>query len=131
MHVCDCRIGGEVPNGGWVSKEDTLTFCVAGNVPYISPTNKVTPHACFSDGCIDLCTGAARDFTRVRYARSFLSFDTGAHITHPWLSYEKVRAFTIEPLEDTGLLAVDGERVPFGPVQVYVAQSLLRFFCYE
>lgn len=124
------RIGGNLPNN-WVNQEETFTFCAPGNIPYISPTNMTTPYAHFSDGTIDICTGAASEFSRIRYARSFLSVDTGGHVNHPWMTYKKVRAFTIEPLDKSGFLAVDGERIPFGPIQVYVAPSLLNFFCYE
>jgi len=60
----------------------------------------------------------------------FSSLGDGGHAEHPKLTYQKVPSFTVEPLDNTGYIGVDGERMPFGPAQFHVAQGLMNFLCY-
>jgi diacylglycerol kinase family enzyme len=63
---------------------------------------------------------------------TFLRFEDGSHMDEPQLESFACRAIRIEPLAEAppGILAADGERLPYGPVQLQVHRGLLaRLFC--
>eukprot|EP01105_Mastigella_eilhardi_P003458 TRINITY_DN1443_c0_g1_i1.p1 TRINITY_DN1443_c0_g1~~TRINITY_DN1443_c0_g1_i1.p1 ORF type:complete len:731 (-),score=128.47 TRINITY_DN1443_c0_g1_i1:98-2209(-) len=47
------------------------------------------------------------------------------------MHYHKASAFTLEPLEPEGYLGVDGELVPFAPLQFRVCPALLSVLCWH
>jgi len=66
----------------------------------------------------------------------FLSLFTGAleagtHINHPNVTMLDVDAFRLVPhgVPPPGVLSLDGERVPYGEVQVEVHQGMAQVFC--
>lgn len=60
----------------------------------------------------------------------FLAIEEGHHIGKPGLTVLKVRAFRFEPIErrkkQPGILDIDGEVVPFGPLEAGVLPKGLR-----
>jgi hypothetical protein len=71
--------------------------------------------ACFcsdsNDGAIDLMWAEATDgVSSSKLLSIFLSgADKGTHVHEPFVRYVKVKAFTLEPLEERGVMDVDGE----------------------
>ena len=60
----------------------------------------------------------------------FLAIEEGKHLGKPGLAYLKAKAFRFEPEARTpsrpGLLDIDGELVPFGPIECRAHPAALR-----
>ena len=90
-----------------------------------------TPYSHLADGCMDVAYATSEAFSRIRFLHLFNTLADGSHAEHPKLTYLKVRAFTLEPLDGNGYLGVDGERIAYAPTQFHVAQGLVNFCCYQ
>ena len=122
---------GQPLPAGWETKDNlALSFSCFQKLPWLMPGMQATPYSHLADGCMDVAFATSDAFSRVRFITLFASLGTGQHAEHPKLTYLKVRSFTVEPLDDSGYIGVDGERMPFGPAQFHVAQGLMNFFCY-
>ncbi|MBN3319605.1 SPHK2 kinase, partial [Atractosteus spatula] len=60
--------------------------------------------------------------------RLFLAMERGAHlgIASPHVCHTPARAFRLLPLSPRGTLTVDGELVPYGPLQAQIHPSMAR-----
>lgn len=59
-----------------------------------------------------------------------LAMSTGTHLSCPGVEMIPVKAFRIEPAEEsTGLMTVDGEKVDYGPLQAEMFPSLASVMC--
>jgi len=124
------EFGKPVPEG-WVVKDNlTLCFSCFQKLPWLMPGMQATPYSHLADGCMDVAFATSEAFSRIHFISLFASLGSGDHVNHPKLTYQKVRSFTLEPLDHTGYIGVDGERMPFGSVQFHVAQGLMNFLCY-
>ena len=124
------EIGQPLP-AGWETKDNlALSFSCFQKLPWLMPGMQATPYSHLADGCMDVAFATSDAFSRVRFITLFASLGSGQHAEHPKLTYLKVRSFTVEPLDSSGYIGVDGERMPFGPAQFHVAQGLMNFFCY-
>lgn len=120
------------PPEGWVSAETVLSFCAINSTPWISRANMVTPLAHRCDGALDVCLGTAARFSRLGYARAFARMAHGTHVDGACMhQYAKVRALAIVPRAPAGCMGVDGERIPHGPIAVYVAHALFHTLLYD
>jgi len=124
------EIGKPLPEG-WVVKDNlALAFSSFQKLPWLMPGMQATPYSHLTDGCMDIAYATSEAFSRVQFMTLFASLGDGAHADHPKLTYLKVRSFTVEPLDHSGYIGVDGERMPFGSAQFHVAQGLMNFMCY-
>ena len=115
--------------GAWSSFSSTRFVGVwACNVPYMSQTDYVAPQAEFDNGVLDMLVLA--DTTRWQALDMFLSIEEGTHLGKKGLQLLKVKAFRIEPAPRTpsspGILDIDGELVPFGPIEAKPHPAALR-----
>jgi len=123
-------LGSPLPEG-WVVKDNlALSFGCYQKLPWLMPGMQATPYSHLADGCMDVAFATSEAFSRLGFISYFSSFGDGSHVNHPKLSYAKVRSFTLEPLDESGYIGVDGERMPFGPAQFHIAQGLMNFLCY-
>ena len=82
------------------------------------------PRAKLADGVIWLLIVRA-GITRANLLQFLLGLSTGAHLACSGVEMIPVKAFRIEPAENTvGHLTVDGECVDYGPLQAEVFPSL-------
>jgi len=123
-------IGQPLPEGWMVKDKLALCFSCFQKLPWLMPGMQATPYSHLADGCMDVAYATSEAFSRVRFISLFATLGDGGHAEHPKLTYVKVRSFTVEPLDHTGYIGVDGERMPFGPAQFHVAQGLMNFLCY-
>eukprot|EP00298_Acanthocystis_sp_HF-20_P015689 c21229_g2_i2.p1 GENE.c21229_g2_i2~~c21229_g2_i2.p1 ORF type:complete len:112 (-),score=31.35 c21229_g2_i2:62-397(-) len=84
----------------------------------------MAPHAVQNDGLLDFVYIVNQTPSRTKLLEIMTSLRNGTHVEHfPFLVYKKIQAFYIEPLEKssssstTSSMVVDGEVIPFGPVQ--------------
>jgi len=124
------ELGKPLPEG-WVVKDNlTLCFSCFQKLPWLMPGMQATPYSHLADGCMDVAFATSEAFSRVQFISLFATLGDGGHAEHPKLTYQKVRSFTVEPLDNSGYIGVDGERMPFGSAQFHVAQGLMNFLCY-
>jgi diacylglycerol kinase family enzyme len=56
----------------------------------------------------------------------FLETETGEYLNNELVESVRVKAFRIEPFEENSYLMVDGESVPYGPLQAEVMEEKLN-----
>lgn len=64
--------------------------------------------------------------SRVNIARFFLLAETGEHLDTPQLETYKATAYRLEPQTERGLYSLDGEVIPYGPVQANIEAGFAR-----
>ncbi|XP_072298617.1 sphingosine kinase 1-like [Eucyclogobius newberryi] len=119
-----------VPESWAVVKEEDFVLVLAMTQSHLAEDLWTAPAAVSDDGVIHLfyVTGG---ISRPALLRLFLAMEKGAHLDCgcPYLMYEKVRAFRLEPLTPQGVIAVDGEPVAYGPLQAQVHPGIARLVC--
>jgi len=119
------RIPTRLPQGAeleeWVAVEGEFVLVVAANVAAVSYDAVMAPHAHLSDGCIDLVWVPA--CARHEITSILLGLETGTHLRHPRLHYQKARAVMITPEGGKGCYDLDGEHV-HGPCNTMLIESI-------
>ena len=64
--------------------------------------------------------------SRARLLQMFLDIETGSHLSNPALEAFKATAYRLEPLTPDGVFSLDGEVVPYGPIQAAVSPGAAR-----
>ena len=86
------------------------------------------PEAQFDNGVLD--TLALIGTTRVSLLSMFLAIENGTHLGSAGLQLCKAKAFRLTPRARTperpGLLSLDGEPIPFGPVEARAVPGAMR-----
>mmetsp|Transcript_64270 Transcript_64270/g.114151 ORF Transcript_64270/g.114151 Transcript_64270/m.114151 type:complete len:498 (-) Transcript_64270:136-1629(-) len=106
----------------WVRDEDDFLFFWGMNVPWAAydacPSPGVLMHEPIWNLVVMRCSAP-----RHALVRCLLSLDSGAHVNQQHVEVIQCRAFRLLPSAGPrgGILALDGERVPFGPIQVWPA----------
>ncbi|XP_061181665.1 sphingosine kinase 2-like isoform X1 [Saccostrea echinata] len=114
----------EVPSN-WVTIEDEFITACALYQPYLGPDNLASPESRLNDGQIHLLIIRA-GIPKSALVNLFLSFETGDHISSPYVEMIKVLAFRLEPMGTEGNIMVDGEHVDYGPIQGQVLPGIAR-----
>eukprot|EP00727_Mastigamoeba_balamuthi_P007519 m51a1_g3388 putative sphingosine kinase 2-like (552) ;mRNA; r:509061-511023 len=122
---------GHAPPAGWETREVSLSFATFQNLPWMMSGMLAAPYAHLADGCMDICFAASQGITRFQFLKFFSNLGDASHVGNPKFDYIKVRAFTLEPLDPTGFVGIDGERIPFSTMQFSVAPGLLNVLCYS
>ncbi|XP_062611044.1 sphingosine kinase 2-like isoform X2 [Saccostrea cucullata] len=117
-------LGEEVPSN-WVTIEDEFITACALYQPYLGPDNLASPESRLNDGQIHLLIIRA-GIPKSALVNLFLSFETGDHISSPYVEMVKVLAFRLEPMGTEGNIMVDGEHVDYGPIQGQVLPGIAR-----
>lgn len=115
------------PDNWQVLEGDFILFW-AMNVPWATYNLQPAPKACLDDGAIDLII-IRGGISKLQLIRAFLQAAGGSHISSPNVEYYKVQRFRLEPLNNQGILAVDGEKVACQPIEFVMYRGLARVFC--
>lgn len=117
---------------GWTELENkSLSFCSFQKLPWLMPGMFVAPYAHFLDGCMDISYALSESFSRITFMKLFSLFPDGSYLNNPKLSYMKVRAFTLEPLDNDGYIGVDGERIRYAPLHFHIVRALINLLTYN
>ncbi len=112
----------------WVTIEDDFIFLLVSYQSHISDEMCMDPHGELNDGVMSM--GFVRNNqpgVRKRLINMMLSMGDGSHLNDPGYEVVKVRAFRLEPLNESGgHLCVDGEEVQYGPIQAQVLHGMAR-----
>ncbi|CAM4925194.1 unnamed protein product [Rotaria socialis] len=79
-----------------------------------------------SDGYLSLQYIRADRSSRIHLAQTFTKLSDGKHVDFDFVELLPVRAFRIVPADTSGNMMVDGEKVPYGPVQGEILPSVGR-----
>ena len=69
------------------------------------------------------------EMSRKDLLSTLLNADTGAHIDMESCNVIHAKAYRLEPATPKGIMTVDGEVIPYGPVQAQVHPGLARIMC--
>lgn len=116
-----------LPTRDWVTIEGDFVLVLAIYQSHLGADLLAAPHAQFDDGLIHL-TFVRAGISRATLLRLFLAMERGTHLslTSPYVSHVSARAFRLQPLSPRGTLTVDGELVPYGPLQAQVLPWLIN-----
>lgn len=116
-----------LPTHDWVTIEGDFVLVLAIYQSHLGADLLAAPQARFDDGLIHL-TFVRAGISRATLLRLFLAMERGAHmsLSSPYVSHVSARAFRLQPLSPRGTLTVDGELVPYGPLQAQVHPSIAR-----
>ncbi|XP_034552870.1 sphingosine kinase 2 [Notolabrus celidotus] len=116
-----------LPTRDWVSIEGDFVLVLALYQSHLGADLHAAPQARFDDGLIHL-TFVRAGISRATLLRLFFAMERGTHhsVSSPYVSHVTCRAFRLQPLSTRGTLTVDGELVPYGPLQAQVHPSLAR-----
>ncbi|KAG7469405.1 hypothetical protein MATL_G00128530 [Megalops atlanticus] len=116
-----------LPTRDWVTIEGDFVLVLAIYQSHLGADLLAAPQAKFDDGLIHL-TFVRAGISRATLLRLFLAMERGAHLSlsSPYVSHVPARAFRLQPLSPRGTLTVDGELVPYGPLQAQVHPSMAR-----
>lgn len=113
-----------LPTRDWVTVEGDFVLVLAIYQSHLGADLLAAPQARFDDGLIHL-TFVRAGISRATLLRLFLAMERGAHLslTSPYVSHVSAKAFRLQPLSPRGTLTVDGELVPYGPLQAQVGTA--------
>ncbi|XP_066568884.1 sphingosine kinase 2 [Amia ocellicauda] len=125
-----------LPPQGWVSVEGEFVLVLALYQTHLGADLLASPQAAPDDGLIHL-TLVRGGISRAALLRLLLAMERGAAPApsaacpypappSPFVSYLPAVAFRLQPLSARGTLTVDGELVPYGPLQAQVHPSMAR-----
>lgn len=109
----------------WVTCEDNFMTIIASYQTHLGPDLMAAPAATMHDGLIYLLLMRA-PLTRMQMLTIMGQLETGAHTKNPLVEMVPVRAFRLEPCNKIGNMVVDGEKVPYGPIQAHVLPGKAR-----
>ncbi|KAM9723603.1 sphingosine kinase 2 [Menidia menidia] len=116
-----------LPTRDWVAIEGDFVLVLALYQSHLGADLHAAPQARFDDGLIHL-TFVRAGISRATLLRLFFAMERGNHhsVSSPYVSHVSCRAFRLQPLSTRGTLTVDGELVPYGPLQAQVHPSMAR-----
>lgn len=116
-----------LPTRDWVTIEGDFVLVLALYQTHLGADLHAAPQARFDDGLMHL-TFVRAGISRATLLRLFFAMERGTHhsVSSPYVSHVSCRAFRLQPLSTRGTLTVDGELVPYGPLQAQVHPSLAR-----
>lgn len=110
----------------WEELVDDFVFVWALNLAYPTTDMCAAPLAHLSDGYLDLvCT---RGVGTCSVLDLLIGAETGDHINNTDVEYRKVRGLRIYPDPNTreSVFSMDGERLPYQPMEMHVFPGVLR-----
>ncbi|XP_026172901.1 sphingosine kinase 2 [Mastacembelus armatus] len=114
-----------LPTRDWVTIEGDFVLVLALYQTHLGADLHAAPQARFDDGLIHLSFVRA-GISRATLLRLFFAMERGTHhsVSSPYVSHVTCRAFRLQPLSTRGTLTVDGELVPYGPLQAQIHPSM-------
>ena len=105
---------------GWAVVEGDFLLLWAMNVSHGASDMHVAPTLDLDDGLIQLMWITAGTMGKCKLLELMDKLERGEHVGEAGVCTARVRAYRLEPLDPPppGCLCVDGELVPYGPIQV-------------
>ena len=109
----------------WIVIEDKFVFFLAVQKPLIAKDFISWPDSTLNNDEILLIFIKA-GITKFQAIKIFLETETGEYLNNDLVESVRVKAYRIEPFEENSYLMVDGENVPYGPLQAEVMEEKLN-----
>lgn len=115
-----------LPTRDWITIEGDFVLVLALYQSHLGADLYAAPQARFDDGLIHL-TFVRAGISRATLLRLFFAMERGTHhsVSSPYVSHVTCKAFRLQPLSTRGTLTVDGELVPYGPLQAQVRKKII------
>ncbi|KAL2120121.1 hypothetical protein VTJ04DRAFT_4147 [Mycothermus thermophilus] len=114
----------KLPEEWELIRHDKLGSFYCGNMAYMAPDANFFSAALANDGLMDLITTDG-DISPMKAIQLQLDVESGRFFDNPLVSYRKVVAYRVTPRDqDSGYISIDGEPIPFGPIQAEVHRGL-------
>lgn len=116
-----------LPTRDWITIEGDFVLVLALYQTHLGADLYAAPQARFDDGLIHL-TFVRAGISRATLLRLFFAMERGTHhsVSSPYVSHVTCKAFRLQPLSTRGTLTVDGELVPYGPLQAQVRKKTTK-----
>lgn len=124
-----------VTGPNWVSIEENFVLFLVVYLPLIAPDFIAVPDCKLADGYMHIIF-IREGITRAQLLALMQKTDRGEHMSSEFVEYVRIKAFRLEPLtfdtasqhghsnyQSDGIMMIDGERVPYGPVQGEIMPS--------
>lgn len=109
------NISEPLPEDGWITIEGEFSLVWVVQTSHASVSTHSGPSSYMDDGIYTIFV--ARNMSRCELLSLMLVVDDGKHLDHPGIECYKARAYRLEPMDDKGIYTLDGEMVPYGPIQ--------------
>lgn len=117
----------------WLTIEENFVFFLVVYLPLIAPDFLAVPDSKLNDGQMHLAF-IREGISRPQLLSLMNSTENGDHISSDLVEYIRIKAFRLEPIafdsakvprnyQNEGIMMIDGERVPYGPVQGEIMPS--------
>jgi len=103
----------------WRKIVDDFTIFWGCNTEWTAWDTRPAPGARLCDGVWHLVLLRGAAVSRNSLVRTLLGLNAGNHIHVPDVEVLRCRAFRLVPTSASGHLVLDGEAIPFGPVQIW------------
>lgn len=117
-----------LPHGWHQMDFAQLQLLVIGSAPYISMSTMFNPRGALDSGSLDLqvVQGMQGVGGRLALAALLLAADDGKHVHHAIMQQSKVRAYLLEPLDNSSWVMADGEVLETKPTYVELHPNICR-----
>ncbi|UJR22366.1 hypothetical protein I4U23_025428 [Adineta vaga] len=110
----------------WRRIDGPFAYVLITSKSALSKDTISTPQSTLADGYLTLQFVRTRDASRINLAKTLTSLSDGKHFDYDFVEWMPIRAFRIVPTETSGNIMIDGEKVPYGPIQGEVLPSIAR-----
>lgn len=117
------RVTDPLPDGWKLVPHEKMSNFYVGNMAYMSPDANFFTCALPNDGMIDLLT-VPSDCPRKTVLSMMFALGDNTLFDMPDVTMRKISGYRLIPREKKGYISVDGESVPFEPIQAEVHQGL-------
>lgn len=120
-------IGERVPNE-WLTMDENFILFIVVNLPLVGSDFVMEPEMGFDDGYTTIVM-VREGITKIELVKFIMQCSQGVLLKNPYVEFIKARAFRLEPHDlIRGNLMIDGETVPYGPIQGEVLPQWARVF---
>lgn len=115
----------------WKVVEGEFVFICPVYISHLNPDTNIAPESKFGDGLIYIAY-VKSSVSRASLISMLLKMESGDHVSCSDFTLVKAHAFRLEPdLDQNGIIAVDGEMIPYTPVQAQIHKGLARVMCWR
>jgi sphingosine kinase len=107
----------------WLTIEENFILLLVAQMPLIATDFMCWPDCELNNGEL-LLIYIKEGCSKVNLLKILTSTENGEYLQNPYVEYVRIKAFRLEPLDTNGNIMVDGEKVPYGPIQGEVLPSI-------
>mmetsp|Transcript_48057 Transcript_48057/g.134227 ORF Transcript_48057/g.134227 Transcript_48057/m.134227 type:complete len:321 (-) Transcript_48057:96-1058(-) len=117
---------GDAAPAEWVTIEDSFVMLWVLQTSHAAHDMHSSPNSSLADGVFTIMLLRSGATTRLGLLSLFLQIEDGTHVNNAAVESVRARAFRLEPLTDQGIYSLDGEVVPYGPIQGTMLPGVAR-----